>query len=285
MAKEETEKDSKIKETKDTERKTENTNKKLKVGVFSFTSCSGCQLIVINARDLFGDVFELVELLHLPLIQENKDKEDTTYDIVFIEGAVTKEEQMEKLMRLRNKTKYLVAFGTCATFGGVCSIKDLNTNVKETKAYKDFSFLDEMDVFGIDKYVKVDYYIRGCPPIKDDFLKLVISLSQDKIPEKYDNPVCIECRKNKNPCLLAKKLPCFGPVTYGGCNALCTSKGIACYGCRGPVSSPNVDRLVKMFKLQGISNNKIKDMFMTFAGTTKGYQDYFSNKDLFQPGE
>jgi coenzyme F420-reducing hydrogenase gamma subunit len=260
-------------------------NKKPKVGVFSFTSCSGCQLVVINASDLFGDVSQLVELLHLPLIQENKDKEDTFYDVIFIEGAITKEEQMTKLMKLRNKTKYLIAFGTCATFGGVCAIKDLNKNVKDTKSYKEFSFLDEMAVFGIDKYVKVDYFLRGCPPIKDDFLKLVVSLSQDKIPEIYDKPVCEECRKNKNPCLLAQKKPCFGPVTYGGCNALCTSKGIACYGCRGPVSSPNVDRLVKMFKLQGISNNKIKDMFMTFAGTSRGYQDYFSNPLLFQPGE
>ena len=267
------------------EKKGTKENKKLKVGIFSFTSCSGCQLVVINAKDLFGDVSDLVELLHLPLIQENKDKEDTKYDIIFVEGAVTKHEQMEELMKIRNKTKYLIAFGTCATFGGVSAIKDLNQKVKDTKSYKELSFLDEMAVFGIDKYVKVDYYLRGCPPIKDDFLMLVKSLSEDKIPAPYDKPVCEECRKNKNPCLLAKKLPCFGPVTYGGCNALCTSKGIPCYGCRGPISSPNVDRLVKMFKLQGISNNKIRDLFMTFAGTSRGYQDYFSNPETFQPGE
>lgn len=247
---------------------------KLKVGVFSFTSCSGCQLILINSDRFFGDLSKYIEIIHLPIIQEHNG--EGPYDISFIEGAITKESQIEKLKYIRENSKYLISFGTCATFGGVSAIREIKKNFKENKIYKDFEFLNVLGVNDIASYVKVDYFIRGCPPTEKEIINLIETLyNLGELPKPVDNPVCVECRAKKNPCLLAKKKQCLGPVTFGGCDALCTSQGISCYGCRGPVSSPNVDRLVKLFKTQGIDDEHIKLMFMTFAGTSKGYSDYF----------
>ncbi|MFH1506481.1 MAG: NADH:ubiquinone oxidoreductase [archaeon] len=245
---------------------------KLKIGIFSFTSCEGCQIIMINSDELFGRISDLVDLTHLPIIQEHN--QEGPYDAIFVEGAITYKQQIKTLKDLRKKTKYLIAFGTCATFGGVNAIRDYDKSFKEKKAYKDFSFLKNLDVKGIGSYVKVDYYLKGCPPVKEEFMKVITSLSEGELPEVYDKAVCVECRENKNPCLLALGKQCLGPVTCGGCDALCTSKGIECYGCRGPVTKANIDNLVALFEKRGLSEKMICEMFMTFAGTSKRYKDF-----------
>jgi len=246
--------------------------KRIKTGFFSFTSCSGCEIIVINSDELFGELSKIIEIKHLPIIEEKSHGDK--YDLLFIEGAITEKEQIKKLKDLRKKTKFLVAFGTCATLGGISAIKECIKDFAETKAFKDFSFLDLLNVKGISEYVKVDYFLKGCPPVKEEFTNVIKTLKEkNKMPEQYEKSVCVECRARKNPCLLAKGKQCLGPVSCGGCNALCTSKGIVCYGCRGPVEKANIDNLVKMFESRGITHDEIFHMFITFAGTSKGYQN------------
>jgi coenzyme F420-reducing hydrogenase gamma subunit len=247
-------------------------NKKLKIGIFSFTACEGCQIIMINSQELFGQISDRIELTHLPIIQEHN--QEGPYDAVFVEGAITYRKQIKTLKQLRKKSKFLIAFGTCATFGGVSAIRGYDRGFKKKNTYKEFEFLGNLDVKGIGNYVKVDYDLRGCPPVKEEFIKVISALSEGKLPEVYDKSVCIECRAKKNTCLLTAGQQCLGPVTCGGCNALCTSKGIVCYGCRGPVVKANIDGLVNLFEKRGISERQICEMFMTFAGTSKRYEDF-----------
>ena len=121
----------------------------------------------------------------------------------------------------------------------------------------------------LDNHVKVDYHLRGCPPTHDEFIRVIESLRKKSFPEEYEKAVCVECREKGNPCLLANGQQCLGPVTCGGCDALCTSKGIVCYGCRGPVKKANMDRLVRLFEKRGLTARQIAEMFMIFAGTSK----------------
>jgi len=62
-------------------------------------------------------------------------------------------------------------------------------------------------------------------------------------------PVCEECQIKGYPCVLMQKpspadkkgLPrvtlkgemCFGPITLGGCGAICLKSDMPCQGCRG----------------------------------------------------
>jgi len=246
--------------------------KKLKIGIFSFTSCEGCQIIMINAKELFGKLFEIVNLAHLPIIQEKN--QEGPYDVVFVEGAITFKKQVKVLQDLRKQAKYLIAFGTCATFGGVSAIRDLDRDFRDKDIFKEFNFLDTLNVRSLDNHVKVDYHLRGCPPTHDEFIRVIESLRKKSFPEEYEKAVCVECRKKGNPCLLANGQQCLGPVTCGGCDALCTSKGIVCYGCRGPVKKANMDRLVRLFEKRGLTARQIAEMFMIFAGTSKRYEKF-----------
>ncbi|MFW6285719.1 MAG: hypothetical protein ACOC16_00950 [Nanoarchaeota archaeon] len=251
---------------------------KLKVGFYSFTSCEGCQMVFINSQEIFGNLSQIVDFIRLPIIQQYNY--EGPFDIVFIEGAITTKEQIKKIKLIRKRTKFLVALGTCATFGGVNMNLNFKNQVKKTQNSQDFNFINMIEVNSLDKHVNIDYKIMGCPPTKDEFRNLInIIYKTNKIPEVYTNAVCVECRLEKNPCLLGKGHDCLGPVTVGGCKALCPSKGIKCYGCRGPVkNSQKIDFLVNLFSKRGLSHEQIVRRFSLFAGTPKRFQKEKKNE-------
>jgi coenzyme F420-reducing hydrogenase gamma subunit len=226
--------------------------------------------MLINSKELFGELFDYIELLRLPIIQQYNST--GPFDVVFVEGAITTKEQIKEIKEVRKNTKYLIALGTCATFGGVSATRNLKKKFHKSKSYKDFHFLENIEVSTLDRHVRVDYNLRGCPPTKDEFFYLIKSLYKGIIPLECEDSVCKECREKKNPCLLGKGKDCLGPVTSGGCGALCTSKGIKCYGCRGPVSKPEkIDFLVNLFEKRGLSDKQIAQRFSLFAGTSKRF--------------
>ncbi|MCK4919334.1 MAG: oxidoreductase, partial [Candidatus Pacebacteria bacterium] len=42
--------------------------------------------------------------------------------------------------------------------------------------------------------------------------------------------------------------PCFGPVTLGGCGAICPSNGFICEACRGPLEGTSIEKLQEIMK-------------------------------------
>jgi F420-non-reducing hydrogenase small subunit len=118
-------------------------------------------------------------------------------------------------------------------------------------------------VRALDQVVDVDYYIPGCPPTPKLLKEAVLALLSGKLPPKGtvlapNHAVCQECKRNdskpqdisliefKRPhqiiadpdkCLLAQGLPCMGPATRGGCEAVCISGNMPCTGCFGPVDN------------------------------------------------
>ena len=171
--------------------------------------------------------------------------------------------------------RYLIALGTCATYGGIPSIKNfLDLDDVEEEVYEIPDIVKSLKALGLDQYVKVDYFMRGCPIDRNEFLKVVQDFIVGKIPREVEQPVCIECREKENKCLLQHGEQCMGPVTHGGCDAVCPSSSIACTGCRGPLPDSNVDKEVELFVEQGLKKEDIILTFRKFAGTSKIYSKY-----------
>jgi len=72
-------------------------------------------------------------------------------------------------------------------------------------------------------------------------ISLVKCLLTGKKFEQCHNPVCVECKLAENICAFERGEFCLGPITRGGCNAVCVTAGRKCWGCRGPVDEPNVN--------------------------------------------
>jgi coenzyme F420-reducing hydrogenase gamma subunit len=64
--------------------------------------------------------------------------------------------------------------------------------------------------------------------------------------------------------MVAHQKPCLGPVTHAGCGALCPSYNRGCYGCFGPMETPNTVALSRQMGKQGMDSADLKRIYSTF---------------------
>ena len=72
--------------------------------------------------------------------------------------------------------------------------------------------------------------------------------------------------------MVAHGTPCLGPVTQAGCNALCPSYDRGCFGCFGPMESPNTGSLVPLLRRLGRSDRDVERLFHTFNVGAEPFQ-------------
>ncbi|MBR9705163.1 hypothetical protein GOV12_07155 [Candidatus Pacearchaeota archaeon] len=237
---------------------------KPKVGFYGISGCAGCLLTVLF-EDSIKNLIELINIKSFPLIKQ--ESYDGNFDIVFIEGTVCFDEDLIVINKLREKSKIIVAFGACASVGGVPSMKNFKDSKKVMNlVYPRINHLKSVDPTPIDSHIKVDYYLEQCPPSKEELIEFVKTIITKRTWRPYTEPVCLECRKKANPCILEKGEICLGPITKGGCNALCPTNITECYGCRGPNPDANIPAFLEMLKEMGYTKEDYQDKIETFAG-------------------
>ncbi len=217
----------------------ENKNKP-KIAIVSLTSCEGCQFALLDLGERFLQLTEMVEMVDFRLIEDEEDA-GVKLDIVFVEGNPMTKANVKTLKEARKRSNLLVALGNCAAMGGIPEIKNYHEKTNTIKhVYKYIQGIQNEEVKEIDNFVKVDFTFPGCPINGEEFLKYLPELIAGHIPIIPDSPVCVECKKAGNRCLLLDKKPCFGPMILGGCNAVCPTSRMVCQGCRGLRPTGNV---------------------------------------------
>jgi len=240
-------------------------SKKPVMGFYGITGCAGCLLSVIFNEDEILDLVQLVDLKAFPFIKEVNP--DSHFDVCFVEGLVASKDDLAVLKKLRKNSDVIVSLGACACTGCVPAYRHYSLKENyEHLLYKKVDRIKDVDASPIDAHIKVDYYIPGCPPDKSQILMFLKSLLLGKQPKMHESPVCVECRRNGNECLLDKGKPCLGPITVGGCNSVCTNGGFECWGCRGPTKDMNLDLMIKMLHDRGFDDKFIQDRMRTFVG-------------------
>lgn len=244
-------------------------DKKPVLGIVSFSCDQGCQFAVLFINNIF-DILKNFDVQYFHLLKEKNRK--TNFDLMFVEGAITTKRQIEKLKDIRNKSKFLVALGACAAHGGVPAMRNFVENKELQKyVYNQNTLKDSVEAAPIDKHVKVDYYLYGCPIIQDEFIGFLDAYLKKKIPEQFKGPVCLECPRRGTPeCFLNQKIPCLGALTRGGCNAICTKANFPCMLCRGPLPNANFTAEIKLFKSWGLSEQEIWDRINMFHTDKNG---------------
>ena len=223
-------------------------NKKIKLAIFDLTDCEGCEVSVINLKDNLLKVLDNVEILSWRLAQ-GKNKAGP-FDIALIEGSAMTKDEINLLKDLREKSKVIVALGSCASIGGIPYLANDKTERKKLfkKIYGTKYKPLALEVKPLDAYIKVDYYLNGCPISPKELERIITSFLIGKFPKPIDYPVCLECKFSENNCLLVNDKTCLGPVTQAGCDAVCVSQGKYCYGCQGLVKDANIYALKNRLK-------------------------------------
>lgn len=236
---------------------------KPKIGVFDFTDCEGCELELTNKEDTLIDFLNLVEVVNFREVSE--DASDN-YDIAFIEGAISRQDDAEHLKKIRKNAKVLVALGACATFGGVNARKNKFSLEKIKKDIYGDKKIDTMEVHRVADIVKVDFNIYGCPITKAEVEKMIVDIVTSAEIRQNPNPVCYECQQNMNICIYELGQICLGPITRCGCNAVCCNSRFPCLGCRGPADDPNIDMMKRIMKEKGFTTAQIREKMEFFNG-------------------
>ncbi len=202
----------------------------MKVVIDWLASCGGCDVSILDLGVKILDVIEEFDIVYWPVALDFKKKDLESLDkadIAIVNGAVRTSEQEEQVKLIRDKVDVLIAYGSCACFGGIPGLGNqfdadeiLKRAYVETPSTTDGKipqpvtklndieltlpkFLDE--VKPLDEVVEVDYYVPGCPPSAstiEEMVELLLKLKRGEKPEKRvlasDKSLCYECPRFKS---------------------------------------------------------------------------------------
>lgn len=238
----------------------ETRKKKVRVAFFDFADCEGCQLQLTYLNTALLDILQHIDIVNFREVMHERSDD---YDIAVIEGSITRPHDVERIKKIREKAKILVAYGACACIGGVNGISrnyKLDEAVKTVYPNREFE-LETGQVKPVDQVVKVDAYVHGCPTNNNEFAQVIKSLLLGTVYKVPTYAVCVECKLKENVCLFEKGQVCMGPVTRAGCGAWCPSNGNTCYNCRGLLEDINKQGQLDILEKHGVDFNIIKDKF------------------------
>jgi coenzyme F420-reducing hydrogenase gamma subunit len=237
------------------------------VGIFGLTGCAGDQLVILNCEDQLLDLVALIDIRDF-LMASSENHTGCKLDIALVEGAVLSQRDADTLKAIRERSKLLIALGSCAVWGGVAAMDrgaDRHELLEEVYGETGLTY-DSTHAKALHELVKVDFNMTGCPIEKGHFLAAVAALLNGDLPLYPQYPVCTECRMRENNCLLIERgLPCCGPVTVAGCEARCPDLRVPCIGCRGPIGDANSAALLEVLEQKGFDRRQVVARLRTFA--------------------
>jgi len=251
---------------------------RLVVGVFKFTSCSGCLEELAYVFSKYPQLLTNIDIKYFAEIQDLTEL--TNMDIAIVEGSIVNKTQEELIKKIRQLSKLVMVIGACASFGGIQSLRvgeDLN-KVKQA-VYPIPEYIDVYnDVKPIEEVIKVDLIVRGCPVNGEYLANILRALLIGSTPILIYENICSECKRKGIPCIMiTKKTPCLGPITFAGCGALCPSFGRGCYGCYG-LAEKHIDKekileFIKRIEELGTSSQDFKALLKAYS--FKFYRELF----------
>lgn len=233
-----------------------------RVAIIGLASDFGCQVQMTNMEDHLLDVLGLFELSYWQLASSGHLPEE--YDVAVIEGAVTTDEHVALLKRVRDTAGVVIAIGSCAVTGGIPALAGLGgIDARYTTVYGDGVAVARGRVAPapVDSVISVDYHVPGCPIDPEEFVSVLMRALmglKDAMPEA---PMCAICKTKENICFLERGQACLGLLTRSGCSAKCVTLGRPCTGCRGITPEANIPSARAVYADKGLDPAEIDRLF------------------------
>ena len=184
---------------------------KIKLAVYWTAACGGCDVSLLDTHERLLTIGDMAEIVMWPVAADGKEKDieamaDGEITVSLINGAIRNSENEHMAKLLRQKSKIVVAYGTCAMFGGSPALANLVPGGAQeildyvyTKTpssanfqadyHKDAPVIPQTSyqapegeltiptlydtVKTLDQVVDVDYSIPGCPPLPESISQLL----------------------------------------------------------------------------------------------------------------
>jgi F420-non-reducing hydrogenase small subunit len=250
-------------------------SKKPKVIMVACGGCNGCHVSFLDMHEDVLGILDAIELVRASVVADiGRRGEMPECDVALIEGAICNEDNEAIVKEVRDKAKFVISYGTCAAFGGIPGLRNFYTSTEcleeayinadsnvDGKIPSDYSKIPRLTdyVKPVDKVIKVDFKLPGCPPPPRMIKEVLVALVSGKEPKLPTKNLCEEChRKHKkitpgdrqfltmkidsvmesdldpDLCFLEQGVLCMGPATRSGCGGRCTHANMPCRGCFGP---------------------------------------------------
>ena len=155
--------------------------------------CSGCHMSFLDIDERLLALAEQIDLVYSPLV-DRKDFPDHV-DVTLVEGSVSSEGDLEKILHIRAHTQTLVSLGDCAVTGNVPSLRNsVGAESVLRRAYLDPALAnpqlpgDDVPrllplVRPVHAVVKVDIFVPGCPPSAETIFYVLSELLAGRQPD------------------------------------------------------------------------------------------------------
>ncbi len=170
--------------------------------------CSGCHMSFLDMDQRLLEVLSQADLVYSPLV-DHKTFPDMV-DVTLVEGAVSSEDDLEKIQRVRAHTRILVSLGDCAVTSNVPAMR----NPFGVKAVIERAYVDNVAEPGtlpsrvvprlldrvrpVHEVVPVDVFVPGCPPSADTIHEVVSRLLAGERPQ-YSGGTRFGARPGERP--------------------------------------------------------------------------------------
>lgn len=207
---------------------------KPKIALYWCSSCGGCEESVIDLAEDLLTIASAADIVFWPIAIDAKYKDvaamnDGEITATLINGAIRMDEHEQMARMFREKSKLIIAHGSCAHLGGVVGLANFyKAEDVLNRAYKEVPTVSNPQgilprvktiesgrevrlprfqdtVSALDQIVDVDYYIPGCPPTPELIKKAIMMVLEDRLPPKGSvlaekKALCDTCpRKDSRP--------------------------------------------------------------------------------------
>ena len=242
------------------------------LAVWKFASCDGCQLTLLNCEDELLAIAGAIQIANFT--EASRQVLPGPYDVSIVEGSITTPSDAARIREVREKSRFLITIGACATAGGVQALRNFRDDLAPV-VYASPQYIDSLRTSTpIAEHVHVDFELRGCPIDKRQLIEVIAAFLAGRRPNVRAHSVCIECKRAGRVCVMvAHGTPCLGPVTHDGCGALCPGYARGCYGCFGPSDAPRTQPLADQLIALGTSRGEVRRLFSTFNTAAPAFRE------------
>jgi sulfhydrogenase subunit delta len=241
------------------------------LAVWKFSSCDGCQLSLLDCEDELLAVAGALDIAYF--LEATSASVDGPYDVSLVEGSITTQHELDRIKEIREQSGALIAIGACATSGGIQALRNFGDVDEFTQlVYATPDYITTLtNSSPISSVVPVDFELQGCPISKEQLLEVISAYLARRRPRIPTHSVCVECKRRGTVCVMvAHGTACLGPVTQAGCGAICPSYNRGCYGCFGPMETPNT---VSLNAWSGLEDRDLVRVYRTYNAAREPFRE------------
>lgn len=166
---------------------------KARVATLWLDGCSGCHMSILDLDERLLELAGKMDLVFSPLVDIKEFPENV--DVTLVEGAVSSEEDLEKIQKVRALSRLLVSLGDCAVTANVPSMRNpFSAQAVLDRAYVENATLNPgaprevvppllPQARPIHEFVKVDMFVPGCPPSADTIYTVLTEILAGRTPK------------------------------------------------------------------------------------------------------